>query len=63
MLQECLTASQAADRSVDAAMAAKLVSTGDLRNQLSAQLQHVKREMEVTKEHQDVLKESLHAKQ
>jgi hypothetical protein len=63
LLQECLLASQAADRQVDAAVATKLGSTGDLREQLSAQLQHVQEEIEVTKEHRDTLKESLHAKQ
>lgn len=63
MLCECLAASQSASTQVDAAMAAKLASTGHLHDQLSAQLQIVQEEIEVAKEHQDTLQTSLHAKQ
>ena len=63
MLHECLSASQAASQQVDAALASKLNSTGELRNQLNAQLAHVQEEIEVATEHRDALKESLNAKQ
>jgi hypothetical protein len=63
MLRECLAASQAASMQVDAAMASKLASTGELQDQLSAQLQIVQGEIEVAKEHKDILQNSLAAKQ
>lgn len=63
MLCECLAASQSASMQVDAAMAAKLASTGQLHDQLSAQLRIVQEEIEVAKEHKDALQTSLQAKQ
>lgn len=63
MLHDCLSASQTASQQVDAALAAKLNTTGELRNQLASQLHHVQEEIEVAVQHRDTLKGSLQAKQ
>lgn len=63
LLQECLSASQAASKQLDAALSTKVNSTGELRNQLASQLQHVQEEIEVATQHQHTLRESLAAKQ
>jgi hypothetical protein len=63
MLQETLSASQAADRQVDAALSAKMGAAGDLREQLAAQLEHVHAEIGVATQHKEDLEATLQAKQ
>lgn len=63
MLAESLSASQAACKQVDTALAAKLSATGELREQLASQLVHVREEVEAATQHRDILKDSLLAKQ
>lgn len=63
LLQEVLSASQAADRQVDAALSAKLGAAGDLRQQLAAQLEHVHAEIGEATQHKDDLEATLKAKQ
>jgi hypothetical protein len=63
VLQECVSASQAASRQVDAALSSKLLAAGELRNELAQQLAHVQEEIGVAVEHRETLKESLQAKQ
>lgn len=63
VLQECLSASQAASRQVDASLSSKLLAAGELRNELAQQLAHVQGKIKVAVEHRETLKESLQAKQ
>jgi hypothetical protein len=63
VLQECLTASQAAARTLDAALAAKLQSTQGLRGELAAQLQEVGEQMQEARQQRDGLQQTLANKQ